>query len=103
MSLTVRWQGLKSHWLRVIAIEWTLCMKDRKYDKRHVRSKSHCGCLETLCHVCGPLRNKMATLIVIPSRSDSDPSADSVPGQTMLPTVSLTESDIPGAFLNGWL
>ena len=73
----------------------TLCMKDRKYDKRHVRSKKHSGCLETLCHVRGPLRNKMATLVVIPSRSDSDPSADPVPGQTMLPTVSLTESDIP--------
>ena len=72
-----------------------------EYDKRHVRSKSHSGCLETLCHVRGPLRNKMATLVVIPSRSDSDPSADPVPGQTMLPTVSLTESDIPGAFLNG--
>ena len=80
-----------------------LCMKDRKYDKRHVRSKSHSGCLETLCHVRGPLRNKMATLIVLPSRSDSDPSADSVPDQTMLPTVSLSESDIPGTFLNGWL
>ena len=78
-------------------------MKDRKYDKRHVRSKSHSGCLETLCHVRGPLRNKMATLVVIPSRSDSDPLADPVPGQTMLPSVSLTESDIPGAFLNGWL
>ena len=75
-------------------------MKDRKYDKRHVRSKSHSGCLETLCHVRGPLRNKMA---VIPSRSDGYPSADPVPGQTMLPTVSLTESDLPGAFLNGWL
>ena len=55
--------------------------------------------LETSCHVRGPLRNKMATLVVIPSRSDSDPSADPVPGQTMLPTVSLTESDIPRAFL----
>ena len=75
-------------------------MKDRNYD---VRSKSHSGCLETLCHVRGPLRNKMATLVIIPSRSDSDPSADPVPGQTMLPTVSLTKSDIPGAFLNGWL
>ena len=74
-------------------------MKDRKYDKRHVWSKNHSGCLETLCHVRGPLRNKMATLVVIPSRSDSDHSADPVPGQTMLPTVSLTESDIPGAFL----
>ena len=74
-------------------------MKDRKYDKRHVRSISHSGCLETLCHVRGPLRNKMATLVVIPSRSDSDPSADPVPHQTMLPTVSLTESDIPRAFL----
>ena len=81
----------------------TLCMKDRKYDKRHVWSKHHSGCLETSCHVRGPLRNKMAMLGVIPSRSDSDPSADPVPGQTMLPTVSLTESDIPGAFLNGWL
>ena len=80
-----------------------LCMKDRKYDKHYVQSKSHSGCLETMCHVCGPLRNKMATLGVIPSRSDSDPSADPVPGQTMLPTVSLIESDIPGAFLNGWL
>ena len=78
-------------------------MKDRKYDKRHVQSKSHSGCLGTLCHVRGPLHNKMAALIVILSRLDSDPSADSVPGQTMLPTVSLTESDIPGAFLNGWL
>ena len=74
-------------------------MKDRNYDKRHVRSKSHSGCLETLCHVRGPLRNKMATLVVIPSRSDSDPSVDPVPGQTMLPTVSLTESDIPEPFL----
>ena len=73
------------------------------YDKRHVWSKSHSGCLETLCHVRGPLRNKMATLVVIPSRSDGDPSADPVPDQTLLPTVSLTESDIPGAFLNGWL
>ena len=78
-------------------------MKDRRYDKRHVWSKSHSGCLETLRHVREPLRNKMATLVVIPSRSDSDPLADSVPGQTMLPTVRLTESDIPGAFLNGWL
>ena len=51
-------------------------MKDRKYE-------SHSGCLETLCHVRGPLRNKMATLVVIPSRSDSDPSADPVPDQTM--------------------
>ena len=58
-------------------------MKDRKYDKCHVRSKNHSGCLETLCHVRGPLRNKM-------SHSDSDPSTDPVPGQTMLPTVSLT-------------
>ena len=72
-----------------------LCMKDRKYDKRHVRSKNHSGCLETLCR---PLRNKMATLVVILSRSVSDPSADPVPGQTMLQTVSLTESDIPVAF-----
>ena len=72
-------------------------MKDRKYDKRHS------GCLETLCHVRGPLRNKMATLGVIPSCSDGDPSADPVSDQTLLPTVSLTESDIPGAFLNGWL
>ena len=70
-------------------------MKDRKYDKR---SKNHIGCLETSCHVRGPLRNKMATLGVISSRSDSDPLADPVPDQTMLPTVSLTESDIPGAF-----
>ena len=52
-------------------------MKDRKYDKRHVRSKNDSGCLETLCHVRGPLRNKMATLVVIPSRSDSDPSGGS--------------------------
>ena len=75
----------------------TLCMKDRKYDKRHVWSKNHSGCLETLYHVCGPLRNKMATLGVC---SDIiDPSADPVPDQTMLPTVSLTDSDIPRAFL----
>ena len=60
-------------------------MKDRKYDKRHVRSKNHSGCLETSCHVRGALRNKMATLGIIPSRSDSDPSADPVPSQTMLP------------------
>ena len=73
-------------------------MKDRKYDKRHVWSKIHSGCLETSCHVRGPLRNKMATLGVIPSCSDSDPSADQVPGRTMLPTVSLTESDMRGAF-----
>ena len=76
--------------------QWTLCMKDRKYDKRHVWSKNHSGCLVTLCHVRGPLRNKMATLGVC---SDIDPSADPVPDQTMLPTVSLTESDIPRAFL----
>ena len=86
--------------LRCDVGEWTLCMKDRKYDKRHVRSKSHSGCLETLCHVREPLRNKMATLGVC---SAIDPLADPVPHQTMLPTVSLTESDIPGAFLNGWL
>ena len=73
-----------------------LCMKDRKYDKRHVWSKNHSGYLETLCHVCGPLRNKMATLGVC---SDIDPSDDPVPDQTMLPTVSLTDSDIPKAFL----
>ena len=79
---------------RSLILKWTLC------DKRHVPSKNHSGCLETLCHVCGPLRNKMATLAlgVIPSRLDSDPLADPVPGQTMLPTVSLTVSDIPGAF-----
>ena len=65
-----------------------LCMKDRKYDKRHVRSKNHSGCLETLCHVRGPLRNKMATLGVC---SDIDPSADPVPDQTMLPTVTYPE------------
>ena len=70
-------------------------MKDRKYDKRHVWSKNR---LETSCHVRGPLRNIMAMLGVIPSRSDIDPSADPVPDQTMLPSVSLTESDIPGAF-----
>ena len=29
----------------------------------------------------------------------TDPSVDPVPGQTMLPTVSLTEFDIPRAFL----
>ena len=40
----------------------TLCMKDRKYDKRHIWSKNHSGCLETSCHVRGPLRNKMAML-----------------------------------------
>ena len=81
--------------------QWTLCMKDRKYDKRHVWNKNHSGCLETSYHVHGPLRNKMAMLGVIPSRSDIDPSTDPVPDQTMLPTVSvsLTESDIPGAFL----
>ena len=73
-----------------------LCMKDRKYDKRHVWSKNHSGCLETLCHVRGPLRNKMATLGVC---SDINPSADPVPDQTMLPTVILTETDIPKAFL----
>ena len=80
-------------------IVMTLCMKDRKYDKRHVWSKNHSGCLETSCHVRGPLRNKIATYVVIPSGSDSDPSADPVPDQTMLPTVSLTESGIPRAFL----
>ena len=66
-----------------------------------VWNKNHSGCLETSCHVRGPLRNKMATLGVIPSRSDSDPSADPVPVQIMLPTViiSLTETDIPTAFL----
>ena len=76
-----------------------LCVKDRKYDNVTSGVKNHNGCLETSCHVRGPLRNKMATLGVIPSRSDSDPSADPVLGQTMLPT----ESDIPRAFLNGWL
>ena len=74
--------------------EWTLCMKDRKYDKCHVWSKNHSGCPETSCHVRGPLRNKMAMPGVIPSRSDIDPSADPV----LLPTVSFTESDIPRAF-----
>ena len=74
-------------------------MKDRKYDKRHVWSKNHSGCQETLCHVHGPLHNKMAMLGAIPFHSDIDPSADPVPDQTMLPTVSLTESDIPRAFL----
>ena len=71
-------------------------MKDRVYDKCHVRGKNHSGCLETSCHVRGPLRNKMAMLGVIPSHSDIDPSADPVPDQTMLPTVlvSLTESDL---------
>ena len=91
---------LHSEVLRYSSSASNLCMKDRKYDKRHVWSKNHSGCLETLCHVRGPLRNKMATLGVC---SDIDPSADPVPHQTMLPTVSLTESDIPGAFLNGWL
>ena len=86
-----------------ICKQWTLCMKDRKYDKRHAWGKNHSGCLETWCHVRGPLRNKMATLGVIPSRSDSDPLADPVPGQTMQPTVSLTESDIPGAFLKPFI
>ena len=86
-----------------VEIQWTLCMKDRKYDKRHVRSKSHSGCLETMCHVRGPLRNKMATLVVIPSRSDGDPLADPVPDQTLLPTVSLTESDIPMQSLFKWM
>ena len=62
-------------------------MKDRKYDKRHVWNKNHSGCLVTLHHVRGPLRNKMAMLGVIPSHSDIDPSADPVPDQTMLPTV----------------
>ena len=80
----------------VLLISMALCMKDRKYDKRHFWSKNHSGCLETLCHVRGPLRNKTATLGVC---SDIDPSADPVPDQTMLPTVSLTESDIPRAFL----
>ena len=69
-------------------------MKVRKYDKRHVWSKNHSGCLETSCHVRGPLRNKMATALGV--CSDIDPSADPVPDQTMLPT---TESDIPRAFL----
>ena len=79
-------------------------MKDRKYDKRHVRSIQRLPRdIVSRSRSRGPLRNKMATLVVIHSRSDSDPSADPVPGQTMLPTVSLTESDIPGAFLNGWL
>ena len=50
-------------------------MKDRKYDKHHIWSKNHSGCLETSCHVRGPLRNKMTMLGVIPSRSDIDPSA----------------------------
>ena len=53
------------------------------YDKRHVWSKNHSGCLEISCHVRGPLRNKMAMLGVIPSRSDIDTSADPVPDQTI--------------------
>ena len=73
-------------------------MKDRKYDKRHVQSKNHSGCLETSCHIRGPLRNKMATHVVIPSRVDSDPLVDPVPDQTLLPTVSLTKTDIPEPF-----
>ena len=72
--------------------------KNFRMDPLHERSEVR-GCLETSCHDRGPLRNKMATLGVIPSRSDSDPSADPVPGQTMLPTIGLTESDIPGALL----
>ena len=48
--------------------------------------------------ITGPWHDKMAMLGVIHSCSDSDPSADRVPDQTMLATVSLTESDIPGAF-----
>ena len=51
---------------------------------------------QVICATMTPLRNKMATLGVC---SDIDPSADPVPDQTMLPTVSLTGSDIPGAFL----
>ena len=78
-------------------------MKDRKYDKHHIWSKNHSGCLDTSCHARGPLRNKMAMLGVIPSRSDIDFSADPVPGQTMLPTVSLTESYIPRAFLKPYI
>ena len=42
---------------------------------------------------------KMAMLGVIPSCSDSYPPADPVPDPTKLPTVSLAESDIPGAIL----
>ena len=70
-------------------------MKDRNYDKCRV----NIGCLEILCQVRGPLGNKMATLGVVSSRFGSDPPADPVPDLTMLPTVSLTESDISGAFL----
>ena len=66
----------------LLIMAMALRMKDRKYDKRHVWSKTHSGCLETLCHVRGPLRNKMATLGVC---SDINPSADPVPDQTMLP------------------
>ena len=73
-------------------------MKDQNYDKCHVLHINHSGCLETSCHVRGPLCNEMAMLGVIPSRLGSDPSADQVPDQTMLPTVSLTKPGIPGAF-----
>ena len=77
-------------------------MKDWNYDNCRVRSKNLSGCLQTLCHVYGPLRNKIATLGVIPSRSDSDPLTNPVTGQAMLPTVSLTESYISGPFLK-WM
>ena len=76
-------------------------MKDQNYNKCHFLSKNLSGCLEALCQVHRTLRNKMAILRVVPSRSDSYHAADSVPDPTtcMLPRVSLTESDTPGAFL----
>ena len=53
------------------------------------------GCLETLCHVCGPLHNEMVILLC----TDGDPRADPLPDQTMPPLV-MTECDISGAILN---
>ena len=88
--------ALTTEYMQVVFL-WTLCMKDRKYDKLHVWSKNHSGCLETLCHVRGPLRNKMATLGVC---SDIDPSADPVPDQTMLPSGGSRNGAIGGAV--GW-
>ena len=67
-------------------------MKDRICDKRHVRSKTRSRCLVILYHI----RGYVSKLNGHDSRSDGDhPASD----QSMLPTVTLTESDIPGAIL----
>ena len=75
------------------------CTMDPLPESSGLRSM-HSGCLERHCVTFADLCVIKWQVGNARSRSDSDPPADPVPDQTMLPTVSLTESDIPGAFLN---